>query len=165
MDTGIVILLVAIAIVITAMCIKCAVKCKRENFNSEKDDISSVAASQGDVPDLQQGGSAAYVKNNEYWPYQYYSYPYHFAHGGIWPRGMYSRLHYFSPGFYTTTGYSRDLRPGIQYPEWPRARWVRHNGTRYFINNRANGTQMNSSEDTKPIGSILQPYKTEIIGD
>jgi len=104
-------------------------------------------------------------KFGEFWPYQDQSFPYHYAHGGVWPEGMYSRLRFNAPGFYNGTGFSKGLREGVFYPEWPRNRWVRHNGERYFINNKANGTQHNFTEVNRPIGSIKQPYRTVLISD
>jgi len=38
--------------------------------------------------------------NKSYWPQFYYSAPYNYKFGGAWPPGMYSKLYYWSPGFY-----------------------------------------------------------------
>ena len=69
------------------------------------------------------------------WGYPYgghYSYPY-----DAWlPDDLYSRLNYWSPGFYTTSGWSYWLRPGIAINQkYPRSRWVRNNGVYYYILN------------------------------
>lgn len=72
----------------------------------------------------------SFAKN--YWPYYYYSYPYESQ--VAWPPGLYSRLYNWQPGF-TTSGWSYQLRPGIQYVRMPRARWFRNNGRYYYINN------------------------------
>ena len=79
-------------------------------------------------------------ENTRYWPYYYYSFPYNYKYGGAWPPGMYSRLNYWSPGYYTGTGWSYYMRPGMGYDKWPRNRWIRNtqNGKRsyYFLSNR-----------------------------
>jgi hypothetical protein len=72
--------------------------------------------------------------NTQYWPYYYYSNPYQYENGGAWPPGMKSRLYNWQPGF-QTSGWSYWLRPGITYDRWPRSRWVKQNGSYYFINN------------------------------
>ena len=64
--------------------------------------------------------------NTNMWPYYYSSFPYNYKYGGAWPPGMYSRLNYRSPGFYSGTGLSTNLRPGMGYKYWPRDRWVRN---------------------------------------
>lgn len=64
--------------------------------------------------------------NTKYWPQYYYSFPYNEKAGGAWPPGMYSRLYYWSPGFYTGSGWSYYLRPGLKYKNYPRNRWVRN---------------------------------------
>ena len=74
------------------------------------------------------------VVNTNYWPHRFYSLPYHKKYAGSWPPGMYSRLHYWMPGFYTS-GWSYYLRPGIGYLSWPQTRWVRHQGSYYYITN------------------------------
>ena len=71
--------------------------------------------------------------NYRYWPSYYYSYPYN-TNTGAWPPGMYSKLYYWEPGF-QTSGWSTWLRPGMYYKRWPRSRWIRNNGNKYFINN------------------------------
>lgn len=70
-----------------------------------------------------------------YWPNFNYSYPYKYSTGsGAWPPGMYSRLLYNTPGFYTN-GDGMWMRPGVGYVRWPRGSWVRNNTQYYFINN------------------------------
>lgn len=73
--------------------------------------------------------------NTDYWPYYYYTKPYQYQDGGAWPPNMQSRLYNWQPGFASGTGWSYWLRPGISYNRWPRNRWVKQNGTYYFINN------------------------------
>lgn len=63
--------------------------------------------------------------NMTYWPQYYYSFPYNHKNGGIWPPGMYNRLNYWSPGFYTGSGLSWENRPGMGEKYWPRNRWIR----------------------------------------
>lgn len=72
--------------------------------------------------------------NTQYWPYYFYSDPYKYQEGGAWPPGMKSRLYNWQPGF-ETSGWSYWLRPGVTYSRWPRSRWVKQNGSFYFINN------------------------------
>ncbi len=64
--------------------------------------------------------------NSNYWPYYFYSFPYNYKYGGAWPPGMYSRLYYWSPGFYSGSGWSINMRPGMGYKHWPRDRWIRN---------------------------------------
>lgn len=73
--------------------------------------------------------------NTTYWPYYHYSTPYQYKSGGAWPPGMQSRLYNWQPGFATGSGWSYWLRPGMSYNRWPRNRWVRQNGSFYYINN------------------------------
>lgn len=72
--------------------------------------------------------------DTRYWPYYYYSYPYRYMEGGAWPPDMYSRLRNWEPGF-QTSGWSYWMRPGITYTKMPRNRWIRSNGSYYYINN------------------------------
>lgn len=65
--------------------------------------------------------------NMTYWPQYYYSFPYNYKNGGVWPPGMYNRLNYWSPGFYTGTGIMWGNRPGMGEKWWPRNRWINHN--------------------------------------
>ena len=65
------------------------------------------------------------AENIKYWPTYYYSFPYTQKQAGVWPPGMYSRLYYWSPGFYTGSGWQFQMRPGIGYKYWPRNRWIR----------------------------------------
>jgi len=67
-------------------------------------------------------------------------FPEQFKKGGMWGNILYSRENEVSPGYDITTGYSWDLRPGIEYPNFPRSRWVAKSGDYYYINNRNNGT-------------------------
>ncbi len=53
-----------------------------------------------------------------------YSQPYNYKYGGIWPPGMYSRLYYWSPGFYNGSGLSLQFRPGMENKTFPRNRWI-----------------------------------------
>lgn len=72
--------------------------------------------------------------NTDYWPYYYYTNPYQYKQGGAWPPGMQSRLYNWQPGF-GESGWSYWLRPGITYDRWPRNRWVKNNGSYFYINN------------------------------
>ncbi len=74
--------------------------------------------------------------NTRYWPYYYYSFPYNYKYGGAWPPGMYSRLYFWSPGFYTGSGWTHYMRPGMGYKSWPRNVWMRNNGSYYNVTNR-----------------------------
>lgn len=78
--------------------------------------------------------------NTRYWPYYYYSFPYNYKYGGAWPPGMFSRLYYWSPGFYTGSSWSHYLRPGMGFKYWPRNRWIRHTSggkdSYYYVKNR-----------------------------
>ena len=80
------------------------------------------------------------TQNTRYWPYYYYSFPYNVKSGGVWPPGMYSRLNFWSPGFYTGSGWSYYMRPGIGEKYWARNRWVRNTrdgkNTYYYLSNR-----------------------------
>lgn len=71
--------------------------------------------------------------DTRYWPYYHYTFPYQHTEGGAWPPNMYTRLYNWQPG-YETSGWSYWMRPGISYARWPRNRWVRNNGSFYFIN-------------------------------
>jgi len=55
---------------------------------------------------------------------------------GAWPSALEltSRLYNWQPG-YATSGWSYRMRPGMSYTRWPRNRWIRNNGSFYFINN------------------------------
>ncbi len=73
--------------------------------------------------------------NTNMWPQYYASFPYNYKYGGAWPPGMYSRTNYRSPGFYTGTGLSINLRPGMGYNYWSRDNWIRNSQVgdkRYF---------------------------------
>lgn len=83
--------------------------------------------------------------NNRYWPYYFYSFPYHYLNTGAWPPGLFSRLYEWQPGF-NTSGWSYWLRPGIYYGAWPRNRWVRNNNNYYFINNGHNTKQYREND-------------------
>ena len=74
--------------------------------------------------------------NTRYWPYYYYSFPYNNKTSGAWPPGMYSRLYYWSPGFYTGTGWTHYMRPGMRQKYWPRNVWMRNNNSYYFVENK-----------------------------
>lgn len=50
--------------------------------------------------------------------------PYNFKYGGAWPPGMYSRMYYWSPGFYNGSGLSLAFRPGMEPKNFPRNRWI-----------------------------------------
>lgn len=97
-------------------------------------------------------------ENTRYWPYYYYSFPYNYKYGGAWPPGMYSRLYYWAPGYYTGSGLSYHMRPGMGYKYWPRNRWIRHtkggNQTYYYITNRDEYTHSESNYADTP----LQPF-------
>lgn len=78
--------------------------------------------------------------NTRYWPYYYYSFPYNYKYGGAWPPGMYSRLYFWSPGFYTGTGWMYYMRPGMGYKYWQRNIWLRNNGNYYNVSNKSDYT-------------------------
>lgn len=71
--------------------------------------------------------------NTRYWPYYHYTFPYQHTEGGAWPPNMFSRMYNWQPG-YATSGWSYWMRPGMSYSRWPRNRWIRNNGSFYFIN-------------------------------
>jgi len=71
--------------------------------------------------------------NTRYWPYYHYTFPYQYTEGGAWPPNMSSRMYNWQPGF-ATSGWSYWMRPGMSYSRWPRNRWIRNNGSFYFIN-------------------------------
>lgn len=93
--------------------------------------------------------------NTRYWPKYYYSFPYTYKYGGAWPPGMYSRLYFWSPGFYSGSGWQYYLRPGISYKYWPRNRWIRHtkNGKNsyYYVTNRDDYTHNAANYKNLPI--------------
>jgi len=90
--------------------------------------------------DTKENVSFFHSENTRYWPQYYYSFPYNYKYGGAWPPGMYSRLYFWSPGYYTGSGWSYYMRPGIGYKYWPRNRWIRHTSggkqTYYYLGNR-----------------------------
>lgn len=77
--------------------------------------------------------------NTRYWPYYYYSFPYTYKNAGAWPPGMYSRLYYWSPGFYTGTGWQYSFRPGVGNKWWPRNVWIRKQPSNPSYNYVTNG--------------------------
>ena len=85
-------------------------------------------------PDGKEHLTFSHPINTTYWPYYFNSAPYQYQNGGAWPPGMKSRLYNWEPGFSTGTGWSYWLRPGMTYDRWPRNRWVKSNGSFYFIN-------------------------------
>ena len=89
--------------------------------------------------------------NTRYWPFYYYSFPYNYKYGGAWPPGMYSRLYYWSPGFYTGSGLSYYMRPGIGYKWWPRNRWIRNQGSYYYVTNRSDYTHNAADYGNTPL--------------
>lgn len=93
--------------------------------------------------------------NTKYWPKYYYSFPYTYKNGGAWPPGMYSRLYFWSPGFYSGSGWQYYLRPGISYKYWPRNRWIRNtkNGKNsyYYVTNRDDYTHNAANYKDLPI--------------
>jgi len=90
--------------------------------------------------------TARYVPdiNAKYWPTYYYSFPYQYRNSGAFPEDMYTRLRFWSPGFYTGTGWKYQLRPGMGFKYWPRNRWVRktYDGSNkyYYISQRGDYT-------------------------
>jgi hypothetical protein len=83
--------------------------------------------------------------NARYWPTYYYSFPYQYKYSGAFPDDMYTRLRYWSPGFYTGSGWRHELRPGMGFKYWPRDRWVRStkvggNNSYYYISQRGDYT-------------------------
>jgi len=94
--------------------------------------------------------------NAKNWPYYYYSFPYNYKNGGAWPPGMFSRLNYWSPGFYTTgSGWSYYMRPGMGFKYWPRNRWIRHtqagNNQYYYVTNAEDWTRNASNYADTPL--------------
>lgn len=75
-----------------------------------------------------------HVTNIRQWPYYYYTLPYRYQDGGAWPPGMYTRLSQWQPG-YDVTGWSFDMRPGVGFVRFPRNRWLKTDGHKYYINN------------------------------
>ena len=108
-----------------------------EELDSYSEDIYIVKLP---AEDTKEDMSYFHAENTRYWPYYYYSFPYNYKYGGAWPPGMYSRLYYWSPGYYTGSGWSYYMRPGMGYKFWPRNRWIRNtqNGknTYYYLSNR-----------------------------
>lgn len=80
-----------------------------------------------------------FPNNNMYWPQYYYSFPYNYENGGIWPPGMYNRLNFWSPGFYSGSGLSWGSRPGAVNELWPRNRWVNSPPSGKYYNITNNG--------------------------
>jgi len=80
------------------------------------------------------------AENVRYWPYYYYSFPYNYEYGGAWPPGMFSRLYFWSPGYYTGSGQQYFMRPGMGYKYWPRNQWIRQtrdgDNSYYYLSNR-----------------------------
>lgn len=74
--------------------------------------------------------------NTRYWANTFYSFPYKYKYGGAWPPSMYSRLYFWSPGFYTGSGWMYYMRPGMGYKYWQRNVWLRNNGSYYNVTNR-----------------------------
>lgn len=75
-----------------------------------------------------------------YWPYYYYTYPYHYVNNtGAFPPGLHSRLYEWGPNYASGSGWGWWLRPGSHYEHWPRSVWVRKNNKHYFINNGIDG--------------------------
>lgn len=67
--------------------------------------------------------------------------PYNFKYGGEWPPGMYSRMYYWSPGFYNGSGLSLAFRPGMEPTNFPRNRWINktnigNSPSYYHVSNR-----------------------------
>lgn len=77
--------------------------------------------------------------NMTYWPQYYYSFPYNYKNGGIWPPGMYNRLNFWSPGYYTGSGLSWENRPGMGEKWWPRNRWINHAASNSYYDLSNNG--------------------------
>lgn len=93
----------------------------------------SAASAESDVNSGKEGFSFNYPVNSTFWPYYYYSYHYP---AGVWPPGLYNRLYWWSPGFYTTSGWQWGLRPGTKYIKWPYTSWMRNNNKYYYVNNQ-----------------------------
>lgn len=126
-----------------------------EELEKLADDVLMVKTSHGS-PDSSHGSpdspsshqrenlDFAPTQNTRYWPQYYYSFPYNYKYGGAWPPGMFSRLNFWSPGFYTGTGWSYYMRPGMGYKKWPRNVWLRNTtaggSNYYYINNRDDTT-------------------------
>lgn len=71
------------------------------------------------------------------WPQHHYSLPFQYKKGGAWPSNLYTRMRHWSPGFYTGSGWSHYLRPGISYRPggWPRHLWIKNNDSYYYVTN------------------------------
>jgi hypothetical protein len=95
------------------------------------------------------------TENTRLWPYYYYSFPYSYKYTGSWPPNMFSRLRFLSPGFYTGSGLSYAMRPGIGYKYWPRNRWIRRTAggkiNYYYVTNRGSYTHHQNSYSTTPL--------------
>lgn len=102
-------ILIVVGVVLLLLC------SKKEGFDNKP--VNTSAGS----------GISLFPENNtNMWPQFYSSFPYNYKYSGAWPPGMYSRLNYNSPGFYSGTGLSTNLRPGMGYKYWPRDRWIRN---------------------------------------
>jgi len=110
-----------------------------EDLKDLEDDVLLVKAP-SDL--MRENLDYSHPENTRYWPYYFYSYPYNYKDGGAWPPGMFSRLYFWSPGFYTGTGWSYYMRPGVNFNPagWPRHRWIRNarggKNTYYYVTNR-----------------------------
>lgn len=72
----------------------------------------------------------------------HFSQPYNYKYGGTWPPDMYSKLKYWSPGFYNGSGLSLQFRPGMEPTNYPRNRWINkttlgNSAPYYYVSNRA----------------------------
>ncbi len=85
--------------------------------------------------------------NTNIWPYYYSAFPYNYKYGGAWPPDMYSRLNYRSPGFYSGTGLTINLRPGMGYNYWSRDNWIRNSqvGDKRYFNVTNNDLNIHSA--------------------
>lgn len=68
--------------------------------------------------------------SKDYWPRNYY----HGLYQNGWLPGMYTNLRYWNPGF-RLHGWTYHLRPGVRNLLYPQNRWVRHQGSYYYIHN------------------------------
>lgn len=155
---SIIILLVAIIFVVLIGVNRCTLSCNQKTDVDQAYQQLEVQLKNGDIvevnnqeienlmfdnqvmivqPSSKEKFTYSFPANNRFWPQFYYSFPYNYKYGGNFPPGMYSRLYFRSPGFYTGSGLTYNFRPGVGFNPagWPRARWISNNGNYYYITN------------------------------
>lgn len=77
--------------------------------------------------------------NTRYLSQNYYGFPFNRKYGEGWPQGLYSKLYYWSPSYFTVgSGMVYYYRPTAEWNPYSitRNRWVRNNGGYYNVSNR-----------------------------